>query len=145
VKVLEESPHIRDLTVMTQREVGERLVAGPGSKVYGQTSVLVRYFADAKIATRVSRRAFYPVPGVDSVVVKMTRRPGAPDVRSTSLVRVVRAAFSQRRKTLRSALAAEAGSRAAADAAARDAGVDPGARAEEIDLEGFVALARALQ
>jgi 16S rRNA (adenine1518-N6/adenine1519-N6)-dimethyltransferase len=145
VKVLEEAAGVGHLTVMTQREVGERLVAGPGSKSYGQTSVFVSYFARAAVAARVSKRAFYPVPGVDSVVVRLTRRPDVPDVDPSSLFTVVRTAFSQRRKTLRSSLAAVTGSRAAAEAAARRAGADPGARAEELDIEGFVALAKSLR
>jgi 16S rRNA (adenine1518-N6/adenine1519-N6)-dimethyltransferase len=143
LRVLTEAPHIRALTVMTQREVGERLTARAGSKTYGQTSVMVAYFGDARIAGRVSRRAFWPVPSVDSVIVRIERSE-QPDVDYAVLFAVVRAAFSQRRKTLRNCLAGIAGSATDAEAALRAAGLDPALRAEQVDLAGFVSLARSL-
>lgn len=144
LRVLEEAPGIDDLTVMTQLEVGERLVARPGEDAYGQTSVFVRYWADAALGGRVSRRAFFPVPGVDSVLVRIVRRRSHAPVARELLFEVVRAAFAQRRKTLRNALAGLAGGVDAAAAAAARAGVDPAARAEDLDLDAFVALAGAL-
>ena len=75
LRTLETAPRIVDLTVMTQREVGDRLAAGVGSKAYGLTSVLVAYFAEARVVGRVSRRAFWPEPNVDSVILKVVRRP----------------------------------------------------------------------
>ena len=142
LRVFEEAPEIRRLTVMTQKEVGERLVAPPGSKVYGQTSVMVRYFGAARVIGRVSRRAFYPVPNVDSVIVAIDRGP-QPDVDRERLFSVIRAAFSQRRKTLRNALAERAGSAGAAEGVLERAGLAPSARAEELTLDDFVALTRA--
>ncbi|HEX2050575.1 MAG TPA: 16S rRNA (adenine(1518)-N(6)/adenine(1519)-N(6))-dimethyltransferase RsmA [Actinomycetota bacterium] len=144
LRVLEAAPGIDDLTVMTQLEVGERLVARPGDDAYGQTSVFVTYWADATLGGRVSRRAFFPVPGVDSVLVRIVRRRSHVPIDRALLFDVVRAAFSQRRKTLRNSLAARAGGVDAAAAAALRAGVDPAARAEDLGLESFVALARAL-
>ena len=144
LRALEEAPQIAELTVLTQKEVGERLVAQPGSKAYGQTSVMVRYFADAKVAAKVSRNAFFPVPGVDSVVVRMVRRGDAPPGERDRLFRVIRAGFSQRRKTLRNALVALAGSADAAEKAIRAAGLEPGTRAEDVDLEGWTSIAGAL-
>jgi 16S rRNA (adenine1518-N6/adenine1519-N6)-dimethyltransferase len=143
LRVLEEAPGIRRLTVMTQKEVGDRLAAPAGSKVYGQTSVMVRYFGTAEVVGRVSRRAFYPVPNVDSVIVAIERGP-QPDVDRALLFGVVRAAFSQRRKTVRNALATLAGSPGAAEEALERAGLAPSARAEQLTLDDFVALARAL-
>lgn len=144
LRVLEEAPQIESLTVMTQREVGERLAAEPGSKVYGQTSVLAAYWATARVAARVSRRAFYPVPNVDSVVVLLERRARLPDVDRAAFYAVVKAAFGQRRKTLRNSLAALAGSAGAADGAVRAAGLPDMTRPEQVGLDGFVALTTGL-
>ncbi|MGH2694447.1 MAG: 16S rRNA (adenine(1518)-N(6)/adenine(1519)-N(6))-dimethyltransferase RsmA, partial [Actinomycetota bacterium] len=110
MRVLERAPQIVDLTVMTQREVGERLAAGPGSKTYGRVSVLVQYRARAMIAGKVSKRVFYPAPDVDSVIVRIERRERLPEVDQTMLSSVVTAAFAHRRKTLRNTLASLAGS-----------------------------------
>jgi 16S rRNA (adenine1518-N6/adenine1519-N6)-dimethyltransferase len=145
LRALAEAPDLAVLTVMTQREVGERLAARPGSKAYGQASVLVAYHATARVAARVSRRAFYPVPRVDSVIARIARRDRTMEVELEHLRPIVRAAFSQRRKTLRNALRPVAGSVEAAEDALRRAGLDPRARAEEVDLEGFEALAHALE
>lgn len=144
LRVLESVPTARSLTVMTQREVGERLSAPPGSKTYGQTSVLVAFHGAARVAGSVSRRAFWPVPGVDSVLVRIDRRP-VPDVDRTTLYNVVKSAFGQRRKTLRQALATLVGSPALAEELLRSASVASTARAEELPLEDFVAIARELQ
>ena len=143
LKVLAEAPAIGDLVVMVQKEVGERLAASPGSKIYGASSVLVAAHADATILGGVSRRAFYPVPNVDSVVVRLARRqaPGG----AGNLGDVVRAAFSQRRKSLRNSLAPLAGGADAAAAALAAAGIAPQARAEELGLEEFVSVGRALE
>jgi len=144
LRALEIAPEISVLTVMTQREVGERLAAGPGSKTYGQTSVMTAFFGTARIAGVVSRNAFFPVPRVDSVIVEITRRDRPTDVDRDKLFRVIKASFSQRRKTIRNALAAVAGSTEEAEAALQAAGVDPGVRAEELELESFVAIAEKL-
>jgi 16S rRNA (adenine1518-N6/adenine1519-N6)-dimethyltransferase len=143
LRVLESAPGIADLTVMTQREVGERLAAGAGMDAYGLTSVLVAYWGRAHVAARVARNAFFPTPNVDSVVVRMERCT-PPDVERERLFAVVRAAFSQRRKTLRNSLAGMTGSVPTAEAALRAAAVDPTARPETVDLAGFVAIARSL-
>lgn len=139
IRVLEEAPQISELVVMTQREVGERLVAGPGSKAYGQVSVIVAYFAEATLAAKVSRRAFFPVPGVDSVLVRLNRRR-PPAVDKDHLFALVRKGFGQRRKTLRNALG---GGQAGGDVEAilRSLGLDPGVRAEQLSLADFVAIA----
>ncbi|MFN2389375.1 MAG: 16S rRNA (adenine(1518)-N(6)/adenine(1519)-N(6))-dimethyltransferase RsmA [Actinomycetota bacterium] len=144
MRVLEHVPGIAELTVMTQAEVGERLAAAPGSKSYGQVSVMVGYHAHASVAARVSRRAFFPVPNVDSVLVRIVR-DDPPDVARPAMAAVVRAAFGHRRKTLRNNLAGVFGSTEAAAAALATAGLDPRARAEQVPLEGFVRLARAVR
>ena len=145
LRVLEEAPGISRLTVMVQKEVGERWAAGPGSKVYGRASVMVAYWSEARVAGEVSRRAFWPVPSVDSVIVRLVRKPTPPGVDQLALSAVVRSAFSQRRKTLRSALAPLAGSTGLAEGLCRGAGVPSTARAEDTTLEEFVAIASILE
>ena len=141
LRALEDGPQLTRLTVMTQREVGERLAAEPGSKIYGLTTVLLAYFGSARVAARVSRQAFYPVPNVDSVIVSVDRHLDPPAVDRATLFRVARAAFAQRRKTLRRCLVPVAGSLEAAATALATAGIPPDARAEDVPFERFVALA----
>lgn len=140
MRLLSEAPGVQRMTVMTQREVGERLAAGPGSKIYGSPSVMAAFDAQVDVVARVSRRAFWPVPNVDSVLVRLVRRE-APAVDRATFKELVRAGFSQRRKTLRSSLAPVLGERVEEVLAA--AGVEQGKRAEQIALEGFVRLAQA--
>lgn len=144
LRALEVAPKLGTLTVMTQREVGKRLAAGPGAKDYGATSVLVRYFGTAEVASGVSRRSFYPVPNVDSVIVRIVRDEATPSVDYRVFKDVAKAAFSQRRKMLRNTLAQLTGPGATAQEILGRAGVPPTARAEEIRFDDFVALAEAL-
>jgi len=144
LRALELAPGISHLTVMVQKEVGQRWAAGPGSKIYGRASVMVAYWTEARVAGEVSRRAFWPVPSVDSVIVRLVRRPVPPEVDRRALFEVVRSAFSQRRKSLRAALAPLAGSPGLAEDLCRDAGVASTARAEDTTLEEFVSLASSL-
>jgi 16S rRNA (adenine1518-N6/adenine1519-N6)-dimethyltransferase len=144
LRVLREAPNIQRLTVMTQREAGERLAAGPGTKVYGHVSVMVAYFGEARVVSPVARRAFYPVPNVDSVLVRIDRRERPlPDQHREWLFAVIRAGFSQRRKTLRNALSSIAGVDAA-EAALAEAGIAATARGEELHLNSFMDLSEAL-
>ena len=143
ITVLEKATQVTSLTVMTQREVGERLAASAGSKAYGQVTVLVGYWAAASVAARISRNAFFPVPRVDSVVVRIERRP-QPDVDYQVLKRAVKASFEQRRKTLRNALARVAGSTAAAERVLAAAAIDSTARPETIDVDGWFSIASGL-
>jgi 16S rRNA (adenine1518-N6/adenine1519-N6)-dimethyltransferase len=143
LRVLREAPEIQRLTVMTQKEAGQRLTAIPGSKVYGHVSLMVAYFGAATLVSPISRRAFYPVPNVDSVLVRVDRWPYPSPHDPEWLFAVIRAGFSQRRKTLRNALASIAGLEAA-EAAIAAAGIGASARAEELGLEPFIALSDAL-
>ena len=141
-------PGLRRGLVMVQSEVAERLAARPGEKAYGSPSVKLAWYADARRAGPVPRAVFWPVPGVDSGLVAFTRHDASsgvapPDVDRTAVFAVVDAAFAQRRKSLRAALAGWAGSAAAAETVLRAAGVDPGARGESLDVASFVAVARA--
>ena len=144
-RLLQEVPGLEDMVIMVQREVGERLVATPGSKVYGAVSVLVAYHCDARMLGRVPPSVFWPVPKVESLLVRLTRRPAPVEVSWPALMRVVRAAFGQRRKTLRNSLAAGLDLPAAeVQAAVRRAGIEPDVRAETLSLEEFAKLANAL-
>lgn len=145
LRSLEQAPGISRLTVMVQKEVGQRWAAEPGSKVYGRASVMVAYWTEAKVVADVSRRAFWPVPSVDSVIVRLVRRPVTPAVDRAALFAVVKSAFSQRRKTLRGALAPLAGSGRLAGELCRRAGVASTARAEDTPLKDFVALAETVK
>jgi 16S rRNA (adenine1518-N6/adenine1519-N6)-dimethyltransferase len=137
-------PSLRHGLVMVQAEVADRLTAGPGGKVYGVPSVKMAWYAETRRAGNVGRAVFWPAPNVDSGLVAFTRRP-APDtdVPRTEVFAVVDAAFAQRRKTLRAALAGWAGSPAAAESALRAADVDPRARGEALDVAAFTRIARA--
>ena len=142
--LLERVPTLRSGLVMVQAEVAERLAAGPGSKIYGVPSVKAAWYADVRRAGNVSRSVFWPVPGVDSGLVHLQRRdPPASQAGRAAVFACVDAAFAQRRKTLRAALAGWAGSAQAAEQVLRSAGIDPGARGEVLDVAAFTALADA--
>jgi 16S rRNA (adenine1518-N6/adenine1519-N6)-dimethyltransferase len=130
--------------VMVQLEVAERLTAGPGSKVYGVPSVKLAWYARAKMAGKVPPAVFWPVPNVDSGLVAFTRHdPPSGEVPRPEVFAVIDAAFAQRRKTLRAALAGWAGSADAAETALRTAGVDPQLRGEALTVSQFAAIAAA--
>jgi len=144
--LLELLPTVRHGLVMVQAEVAERLAAAPGSRAYGVPSVKAAWYAEVRRAGPVPRAVFWPVPNVDSGLVALTRRdPPAlpPGVTRADVFAVVDAAFAQRRKTLRAALAGWAGSPARAEAVLRAAGVDPGLRGEALDVAAFARVAAA--
>ncbi|MFC6006507.1 16S rRNA (adenine(1518)-N(6)/adenine(1519)-N(6))-dimethyltransferase RsmA [Angustibacter luteus] len=142
--LLERLPTLRSVLVMVQAEVAERLAAGPGSKIYGVPSVKAAWYGEVTRAGDVGRSVFWPVPNVDSGLVRLVRRPPPPSTAGRAAVfAAVDAAFAQRRKTLRAALATWAGSPAAAEELLRAAGIDPRTRGEQLGIEAFVALAGA--
>ncbi|SDJ51440.1 16S rRNA (adenine1518-N6/adenine1519-N6)-dimethyltransferase [Nonomuraea maritima] len=142
--LLEALPSLRKGLVMVQAEVADRLAAGPGSKVYGVPSVKAAWYADVRRAGPVGRTVFWPVPNVDSGLVSLVRRdPPATTATREEVFAVVDAAFAQRRKTLRAALASWAGSAANAETALRAAGVDPSARGEQLDIHAFARIAES--
>jgi 16S rRNA (adenine1518-N6/adenine1519-N6)-dimethyltransferase len=137
-------PSLRSGLVMVQKEVADRLVAGPGSKIYGVPSVKLAWYGTAKAAGKVPPNVFWPVPNVDSGLVAFTRREQPRDgVPREKVFAVVDAAFAQRRKTLRAALAGWAGGPDRAERTLTAAGVDPRARGEQLDVESFIAIAAA--
>ena len=140
--LLAELESIRHGLVMVQAEVAERLAAAPGSRAYGVPSAKLAWFAAARRAGPVPRAVFWPVPNVDSGLLAFERRPPRPGDRA-AVFAVIDAAFAQRRKVLRSALAGWAGSPAAAEEVLRAAGVDPTARAERLGIDDFARIAAA--
>ena len=135
-------PTLRRGLVMVQAEVADRMCAGPGSRVYGAPSVKLAWFAAARSAGPVPRGVFWPVPNVDSRLVAFTRRdPPVTTATREEVFAVIDAAFRQRRKTLRAALAGWAGSAPEAERLLRAADIDPGARGESLGVAEFARLA----
>lgn len=141
---LEKFPSINKGLVMVQAEVAQRLAAKPGNKIYGTPSVKAKWWAEMSIAGNVSREVFWPVPNVDSLLVAFKRResPGDEALRVQTFT-VIDAAFSQRRKMLRSALSVWAGGSSSAIEILEKAGVAQTSRAEELELKEFIAIAQA--
>ncbi len=138
-------PSIQRGVVMVQAEVGERLAAPPGSKIYGAPSVKAAWYGPWRLAGNVSRQVFWPVPGVDSVLVAFQRdpEPRGDEALRRRTFQIVDAAFQQRRKMLRQALSnVLGGSAASASEILEAAGVKPTARGEELTVEDFVSVAR---
>jgi 16S rRNA (adenine1518-N6/adenine1519-N6)-dimethyltransferase len=137
-------PSLRRGIIMVQAEVADRMCAGPGSRVYGVPSAKIAWYATARPAGMVPRSVFWPVPNVDSKLVAFSRHEaGVPIAPRADVFRVIDAAFGQRRKTLRAALASWAGSPAEAERVLRAAGVDPGARGESLGIADFARIALA--
>jgi 16S rRNA (adenine1518-N6/adenine1519-N6)-dimethyltransferase len=141
---LEAFPTLERVLVMVQLEVAERLAARPGSKAYGVPSVKAAWYAAVRLAGTVPRSVFWPVPNVDSGLVFLERRPApATDATRADTFACIDAAFAQRRKTLRAALAGWAGSAARAEECLRAAGIEPRTRGEQLDVAQFAAIASA--
>lgn len=138
-RLLEQVTCIRDMVFLLQREVAERIVATPGSREYGRLSVMMQYRCAVRLGLRVPPGAFAPVPAVHSALVHLEPHPPPPPAEPAALAVVVRAAFGQRRKTLRNALAPVLDVRALATA-----GIDPARRAETLTVADYVRLAHVL-
>lgn len=142
--LLSHCPTLRTALVMVQAEVADRLAAGPGGRIYGVPSVKARYFGDVSRAGAVGRNVFWPEPKVESGLVRVQRHSTYSDdpQQRAQVFAVIDAAFAQRRKTLRSALASWAGSPVEAERRLRAAGIDPQMRGEKLDVDDFVRLAQ---
>lgn len=142
--LLEALPSLQRGLVMVQAEVADRLAAPPGSRTYGIPSAKLRWYGQASRAGSVSPTVFWPEPRVESGLVSFRRGAGrAATPERDSVFAVVDAAFAQRRKTLRAALAAWAGGPAQAETLLRAAGVDPSARGETLSIDDFTRIAAA--
>jgi 16S rRNA (adenine1518-N6/adenine1519-N6)-dimethyltransferase len=147
MRLLEEKLPIRALTVMVQKEAADRLCAQPGTRACGAVSMAVQYYAEPEILFQVSRGSFLPPPNVDSSVIRLQlrREPPVSLWDEKLFFRLVKAAFGQRRKTvLNSAAAGLSLEKSRVEAACREAGIVPSARAEQLSLEEFAALSNAL-
>lgn len=142
--LLQHFPSLQHGLVMVQDEVADRLAAGPGSKTYGVPSVKAAWYSSMRKAGVIGMNVFWPAPKISSGLVSFTRREAPVTTASREQVfAVIDAAFAQRRKTLRAALAGWAGSAAEAERCLRTAGIDPSARGEVIDITAFARIAEA--
>jgi len=145
MKFLEEQIPVTDIVVMVQKEVADRMVAGPGTKIYGALSVVVQYYAEPSKIVKVPPSVFMPQPNVESSVVRLKKRTAPPvDLKAPDLFfKTVRSAFMKRRKTLLNALSS--GELAVSKDQAREVlescGIDPKRRGETLDMNEFAALA----
>ena len=141
---LERFESLRSGLVMVQAEVAHRLAAAPGSRTYGIPSLKAAWWADVQLAGNIGRSVFWPAPNVDSALVSLTRRdpPAAPELRERTFA-LVDAAFAQRRKMLRAALASTFGSSGEAGTALVAADIDPTVRGEQLTIGDFARLAES--
>jgi len=137
IHLLTQFSSLQRLLVMVQREVADRLCAHPGSRTYGVPSVKARWFGDVRYAGDVGRSVFWPAPNVDSGLVAITRTAAPEGVDRNQVFTIVDAAFAQRRKQLRSALAGLLGGGKEAAEVLEAAGIDPTLRGEQLDLADF--------
>ncbi len=146
LNMLEAFPSIQGVVVMVQAEVADRLAAGPGSRTYGVPSVKASWYGSVERAGTIGRSVFWPVPGVDSALVRLTRleTPRGDDELRRASFEVTDVAFGQRRKTLRAALKNWAGGPEASEALLSAAGIDPTRRGETLSIDEFVELGRAV-
>ncbi|MDD7929449.1 16S rRNA (adenine(1518)-N(6)/adenine(1519)-N(6))-dimethyltransferase RsmA [Microbacterium thalli] len=144
---LETFPYLQRGVVMVQAEVAERLAAAPGSKIYGSPSVKAAWYGAWRLAGTVSRQVFWPVPNVDSLLVAFERdaEPRGDDELRRRTFQIVDAAFGQRRKMLRQAVAPVlGGSAASASAVLEAAGIDPTLRGEQLTVDDFMRIAASV-
>jgi 16S rRNA (adenine1518-N6/adenine1519-N6)-dimethyltransferase len=143
--LLEHFESIRAGVVMVQAEVGERLAAAPGSKIYGSPSVKAAWYGDFRTAGKVSRQVFWPVPNVDSILVAFERRaqPLESEELRLATFALVDAAFQQRRKMLRQSLSVVLTDSGRAAELMTAAGIDPTTRGEQLTVDDFLAIARS--
>ena len=145
LRFLELFPTLRSGVVMVQSEVADRLVAKPNSKVYGSPSVKATWWADLSSAGTVSRSIFWPVPNVDSSLVRFVRHQSAGnETLRKATFKIIDAAFAQRRKMMRAALSDLCGGSAAASSIIEASGIDPTIRGESLQLSDFIKIAITL-
>ena len=142
--LLEHAPDVDPFVVTVQREVGERLAASPSQPAYGAVSLKVAYRARVRVIRRLGPSVFWPEPAVDSVVLRVERRPPPVSVPVPVLFALIEEGFRQRRKTLAGAMVRMGRSREEARSALTRAGLDPRVRAEALGLEDFARLVEGL-
>ena len=145
IHILETFPSIENYLVMVQSEVADRLAAQPGSRTYGSPSVKLQWYGEVSKAGSVSRSVFWPVPNVDSDLVQITRKKDVDQSIRKELFAVVDAAFSQRRKMLRSALSSMCEGSEKASEVLESAQIDPQLRGEALNVDDYVRLTYAMK
>ncbi len=145
IHILETFPSIRNYLVMVQSEVADRLAASPGSRTYGSPSVKLQWYAEVSKAGSISRNVFWPVPNVDSDLVQLHRRNNVDESIRKELFAVVDAAFSQRRKMLRSALSSMCGGSEKASEILESVQIDPRLRGEALNVSDYVRLTEGMK
>jgi 16S rRNA (adenine1518-N6/adenine1519-N6)-dimethyltransferase len=145
IHVLETFPSIKNYLVMVQSEVADRLAASPGSRTYGSPSVKLQWYAEVSKAGSISRNVFWPVPNVDSDLVQLHRRNNVDESIRKELFAVVDAAFSQRRKMLRSALSSMCGGSEKASKILESVQIDPRLRGEALNVSDYVRLTEGMK
>lgn len=141
--LLAELPGLRRALIMVQTEVADRMAASPGSRTYGAPSVKLAWYGRTRKVSAVPRSVFWPVPGVDSALVAFERDDPVSTVQRDTVFSCVDAAFAQRRKSLRGALAGWAGSRTRATELLTAAGIDPASRGETLTVHDFARIVQA--
>ena len=146
MKLLQDKPGCESITVMMQKEVGDRIMAAPGSREYGAISVAVQYYSIVNRIAEVNKASFMPRPKVDSCVLRMDilDTPAAAPEDEDHFFKVVRAAFGQRRKTLLNSLGSTGAPKSVLAEALEEAGIDKSRRAETLTLEEFARLSDVL-
>jgi 16S rRNA (adenine1518-N6/adenine1519-N6)-dimethyltransferase len=142
--LLEQVPAVNPMVVMVQREVGQRLAAGPGKPAFGAVSLKVAYHAVVRVVRRVPPSVFWPEPRVDSVLLRLDRQAPPVTAAPDRLFALIEEGFRERRKTMTTALVRRGLDRARAREVLSSAGIDPRARAETLGLEAFARLVEAL-
>jgi 16S rRNA (adenine1518-N6/adenine1519-N6)-dimethyltransferase len=145
IHILETFPSIKNYLVMVQSEVADRLAANPGSRTYGSPSVKLQWYAEVSKAGSISRNVFWPVPNVDSDLVQLHRRNNVDESIRKELFAVVDAAFSQRRKMLRSALSSMCGGSEKASEILESVQIDPRLRGEALNVSDYVRLTEGMK
>ncbi len=145
IHILETFPSIENYLVMVQSEVADRLAASPGSRTYGSPSVKLQWYGEVSKAGSVSRSVFWPIPNVDSDLVQITRKKDVDQSIRKELFAVVDAAFSQRRKMLRSALSSMCAGSEKASEILESAKIDPQLRGEALNVDDYVRLTYAMK
>ena len=145
IHILETFPSIENYLVMVQSEVADRLAAQPGSRTYGSPSVKLQWYGEVSKAGSISRSVFWPVPNVDSDLVQITRKKDVDQSIRKELFAVVDAAFSQRRKMLRSALSSMCAGSEKASEILESAQIDPQLRGEALNVDDYVRLTYAMK
>ncbi len=145
-KLLEDDLKLESINVMVQKEVADRMAAGPGSKSYGSLSVFVNFYTKPKVVVKVPKTVFMPQPKIDSSVIKLDLKKDLPDIDREKLFKVVKAAFSKRRKTIINALSTYGFDLEKEEIrqTLERVGIKPEERAENISVEDFIKLSTEL-